>query len=159
LIQGAKDKGGTIGTAQAKIISQFGSFGDPEARKQLKTLATWATTGVNDAGQKVSKSEIFGLLNANLGLGLKGTPQEIEGVVDTIIKLFTGIENFYRGTEQQQIDEQMAALGSTPRNPVYIWDITPQEERFSFQPRESFFRAAATRQFGRNEIVPAMAMS
>lgn len=159
LVKGAQSTGGALGGAEAKIISWFGTFGDQQARQQLKTLSTWITTGVNDAGQKVTKADVFGLLNTNLGLGLSGTQQEIEGVINTILGMFTGIEGFYRGTEQQQLDAEMAALGSTPRNPVYIWDVTPQEERFTFQPREAFFRAAATRQFGRNEIVTAAAMS
>lgn len=159
LVQEAAATKGPLGTAEGKIISWFGTYGDQQARNQLKVLSGWISSGKNDLGQPVSKKEVFDLLNTNLGLGLKGTPQEIEGVINTILKMFTGVEGYYRGSEQQQLDEAMAALGSTPRNPVYIWDVTPQEERFTFQPRESFFRAAATRQFGRNELVTASAMS
>ena len=33
--------------------------------------------------------------------------------------------------------------GTDPRNPVYVFDVTPAEEQFMFAPRSYFFRAAA----------------
>lgn len=139
------------------------SMGGPgtEGFDKLKGLVTDYFTGPGQGGELPMRrllSGALGVSEGDLGNYVGGTAEQTK-LTGQILDFFAQMENFFKQQAQDQIDQEMKALGSTPRNPVYIWDITPQEERFTFQPRESFFRAAATRQFGRNEIVPASAMS
>lgn len=152
----AMKEGGQLGGAQGKLIGQFGTFGDPEARKQLGIIAQWITgAGTSQA----RRTEIFNLLNQNVGLGLEANQKNIDSVLNMMLQLFSSVEGFARNSEQMRQDEEkrkndevLRAIGSTPRNPVYVYDVTPKEEQFTFAPREAFFRAASMRQLGYNDV-------
>ena len=149
----ARDKGGALGSGMEAIIQRFGfgSVNDPQARAQLETIAKGIATGSGDW---------VGMVNANMGLGIELNKENRQMLENLFLTLFNLVGNFKddetkRAAEAAQ--NELKQLGSMPRNPVYVYDVTPKEERFSFAPREAFFRASATRQVGTN-VTPAYQM-
>lgn len=154
LIDQAVGKGGKTGSAMQAIIQRFGMGtlnGDPQARQQLKTIAEGIATGSGDW---------IGMVNQNMGLGVELNKENRQLMENLFLTLFNLMDQFRE--DQGKRDEEtrqaeLKQLGSMPRNPVYVYDVTPQEERFSFAPREAFFRASASRQVGSN-VTPVYQM-
>ena len=149
----AEGKGGKLGAGMNAIISRFGtgSYNDPQARAQLETIAKGIATGSGDW---------VGMVNRNMGLGIelnKENRQVLENLFLTLFNLVDGWKTDEGKKAAEAAQDELKRLGSMPRNPVYVYDVTPKEERFSFAPREAFFRASATRQVGTN-LQPAFQM-
>ena len=146
-------KGGKMASGTAAIIERFGtgSINDPQAREQLKTIAEGIATGSGDW---------VGMVNANMGLGIelnKENRQMLENLFLTMFNLVGQFMDDQTKRDEEARQNELKQLGSMPKNPVYVYDVTPADERFSFAPREAFFRASSTRQVGTN-VTPAYQM-
>lgn len=144
-------KGGKMASGTNAIIERFGNPNDPQAREQLKTIAEGIATGNGDW---------VGLVNANMGLGIelnKENRQMLENLFLTMFNLVGQFMDDQTKRDEEARQNELKQLGSMPKNPVYVYDVTPADERFSFAPREAFFRASSTRQVGTN-VTPAYQM-
>ena len=153
LFDQAAGKGGKLGAGMEAIIQRFGigSINDPQARSQLETIAKGIATGSGDWA---------GMVNANMGLGIemnKENRQMLENLFLTLFNLVDDFKNDQTKRDEEARQNELKQIGSMPRNPVYVYDVTPKDERFSFAPREAFFRASSTRQVGTN-VTPAYQM-
>jgi hypothetical protein len=146
-------KGGKMASGTAAIIERFGtgSINDPQAREQLKTIAEGIATGNGDW---------VGMVNANMGLGIELNKENRQMLENLFLTMFNLVGQFMDDQTKRDEDarqNELKQLGSMPKNPVYVYDVTPADERFSFAPREAFFRASSTRQVGTN-VTPAYQM-
>jgi hypothetical protein len=181
---GAKEALGLITPGQARIQAALGTFGampiaagatlgageiirglgpitgaGSSGFQKLEAAVTDFLTGPGQGGDLPMRRLLSTLLNVPMeGLGYRvgdtGAQQEL---TNAILELFTGLKGMFKDEEQQKLDAELARIGSTPRNPVYVYDVTPADQRFTFQPREAFFRASA-RQAGSN-VTPGAAIS
>jgi hypothetical protein len=144
-------KGGKMASGTTAIIERFGNPNDPQARDQLKTIAEGIATGNGDW---------VGLVNANMGLGIELNKENRQMLENLFLTMFNLVGQFMDDQTKRDEDarqNELKQLGSMPKNPVYVYDVTPADERFSFAPREAFFRASSTRQVGTN-VTPAYQM-
>jgi hypothetical protein len=128
------------------IIDMFRSLEEKTARAFLDMAKSFTVTGEEAA----SYFKAFGELN-------KMTPDEIKSLGSMARQsIKTGDESALRSrfsylTEDQfqallatlaQVPEATDApgLGDTPRNPLYVFDVTPSKDEFTRAPRGMFFR-------------------
>jgi hypothetical protein len=135
--------GATLGKDQQALIDYFGK---PENKGKLKDVATQLNNGAN-LGVVLGGMNIPGMEGRREGQF--GTDEQMQQTGNMLLNLFSTLDDFYKTQAQRELDVELQKLGSTPRNPVYIYDITPADQRFTFQPREAFFRAGM-RQSGSN---------
>jgi len=141
-------KFGTVGQIQNKITDYLQS--NPDELKRI--VEPFVKAGGSD---KALMALTYALrdLPGEVGDGFFGLlPEQRNSFIDELVKVFGGLSGMKKTEEERKFDAEMAAIGSTPRNPVYIYDVTPKEEQFTFAPREAFFRAASMRQLGYNDV-------
>lgn len=144
-------EGATLGKDQQALIDYFGK---PENMGKLREAATQLSGGAK-LGAVLGNLNIPGL--AGRGKGQFGTEEQMTQTGTMLLNLFATLDEFYKDQTKTELDKELQAIGSTPRNPVYVYDVTPADQRFTFQPREAFFRASA-RQAGTN-VTPGAANS
>lgn len=144
-------EGATLGKDQQALIDYFGK---PENMGKLKEAATQLAGG-SKLGAVLKNMNIPGLEGRNIGQF--GTEEQMTQTGNMLLNLFATLDQFYKDQGKNELDRELQMIGSTPRNPIYVYDVTPADQRFTFQPREAFFRASA-RQAGTN-VTPGTVVS
>jgi hypothetical protein len=138
-----------IGSADRKLQEKR----QAELENALKQAAKLDPTALTEALKKGPQAAIEfliknGLMNQGLGgslivTGLAGKQDQFAKAITTeLFKLVPEMSTAAQavGPSAPASAEDMQSLGDTPRNPLYVFDVTPSKDEFTRAPRGMFFR-------------------